>query len=102
MSHLGSSDAILAQARGIHARAKSIVKRRNRDAIELARLLLRMEEESLAQALGFASVVDYAEKELEQSRSETKQLVALARKLRENEQLRAAADEGEIGWTKLR
>ena len=37
-----------------------IVKRRNRDKIELAKLLLKMDEEDLATSLGFANVAAYA------------------------------------------
>src|SRR5437763_12025954 len=92
---------LLVKARALHAQMQTIKQRRNRDKIELAWLLLEMQEGDLAEALGYANVGAYAERELEQSPSETRQLVSLAKKMRENTELEAAAESGEIGWTKL-
>src|SRR5438105_10567326 len=94
--------ALLEAARRVDAEVRSTAKQRNKVAIRLAWLLLDMDERGLARALGFASVAAYAEVAVEFSRSKTKQLVALARKLREMPELRVVAESGEMAWTKLR
>jgi hypothetical protein len=93
---------IMEEAFRIDDTIKEIHKRRNQDAVKIADLLLEMKERDLFAALGYASVAAYAAKELGYSESKTRDLLALAFNLRDLPQLRAAAERGELPWTKLR
>jgi hypothetical protein len=81
---------------------KRVHWRRNQDAVRVADLLLEMKERDLFAALGYSSVAAYASRELGYSDSKTRDLLALAFHLRELPRMRAAAETGELPWTKLR
>src|SRR2546428_712886 len=93
---------LLEEARRVDGEIRSIHRRRNKDAVAIALLLLDMKERGLAASLGFESVAAYAAKALEYSASKTRDLVALALRLRDLPHARQSAEAGELPWTKLR
>jgi hypothetical protein len=67
-----------------------------------ARLLARMDEARLHHQLGYASLLDYAERELELRPRKTQDLLRLGRALPDLPLLDAALAEGRLDWTKGR
>ncbi|MBI3723818.1 hypothetical protein HY251_07695, partial [bacterium] len=84
--------ALLEEARRVDGEIRSIHRRRNKDAVSIACLLLDLKERGLATALGFESVAAYASRVLDYSSSKTRDLISMATRLRELPHVRQVAE----------
>ena len=92
----------LSRAREIHT-ALVETRRRNRQTdYECAVLLAKTKAEKLHQVLGYGSLSDYAERELDLSPRQAREWVRLGQTLPERPVLRKAFASGELGWTAAR
>src|SRR5205085_8126393 len=93
---------LLERARRIDGEIRVLARRQNKESIEIANRLLVMKEEGLATALGYASVAAYADHVLAYRASKTRDMIAMARALRELPAIRESAERGDLPWTKVR
>ena len=89
-------------ARRLDQEIQALQRDRNKAQIQIALLLLEMDKQDLARALGFASTAAYALQTLGYKASKTSSLLAIARAMPEFPLIRAAAFAGDLPWTKVR
>src|SRR2546426_123730 len=94
--------ALLERAREIDADVRRLVRERNKSNVRLAYLLLELKAAGGEKALGYASISAYAGEVLGFVASKTSAFISFARLLEKLPEIREAAEEGELPWTKLR
>jgi len=89
-------------ARALDERLRELTRRERRAEADLAGALLEMADTKLHRMLGFPSLGDYAEVRLEMPAGKARQLVELARRLKELPALERTFRDGDLSWTKCR
>lgn len=93
---------LLERAKRLEGRICAVHRNRNKLEVELATLILEMDEDGLHRHLGFPSVIAYASKVLGWSPGHTRGVLAMARRLVALPKLRAKFESGAAPWTSVR
>lgn len=94
--------AFVAEARAVDAEIRSLARKRNRDKILIAQRLVLMNRRRLHAALGWSDLAAYARNALEYSFRNLRDAIGMAERLESLPLMRAAAEAGELYWTKVR
>jgi len=92
----------LTDARALDARLKGLARSARAADAALASGLLEMKRLGHFRVLGYSRLQDYAEAELDLTRSKAKALVEIATRLESLPRVRAEFEAGELPWTKAR
>ena len=102
LSDLPDADPVLADAERLHARLLAARRAHRQSYYALITLLCEMADSGAFAVLGYSRLADYAHATLDLSSRQTRELLAVGRRLRELPAIAAAMAAGKLDWTKVR